>query len=93
MKNQKAIYVGVGGTAPGEWIDGSCVWHETKVYVHPLINGISENLWKRIYNETNEYRPMFGKDGSAVFTDMDEYQIVRKVNGKRIAIANITEVG
>ena len=89
----KEIYVGLGGTAPGEMNNGSCIWHHTKVYVHPLIEGISENLWKRIYNETNEFRPMFGKDGSAVYTDMDEYQIVRKINGKLIKIANITEVG
>ena len=93
MANQKAIYVGVGGTAPGEWENGSCVWHDTKVYVHPLIDGISDNLWKKIYNETNDYRPMLGKDGSKVYCDMDNYQIVRKLNGKEIKIANITEVG
>lgn len=92
MKNRE-IYVGIGGTAPGEWKDGSCEWHNTKVYVHSLIDGISNNLWKRIYNETNEIRPMFGKDGSKVYADMDEWQIVRVVNGKRIKIANITEVG
>lgn len=89
----KAIYVGLGGTAPGEWKDGCCNWHHTKMYVHPLIEGISENLWKRIYNETNEIRPMYGKDGSAVYTDIDEYQIVRMIGNKRIKIANITEVG
>lgn len=93
MTNQKAIYVGVGGTAPGEWNNGSCIWHDTKVYVHPLIDGISDNLWKRIFNETNDCRPMFGKDGSKVYCDMDNYQIVRKLNGKEIKIANITEVG
>ena len=93
MANRKAIYVGQGGTAPGEWENGSCIWHHTKVYVHPLIEGISDNLWKRIYNETNEIRPMFGKDGSKVYCDMDNYQIVRRINGKEIKIANITEVG
>ena len=93
MANRTAIYVGVGGTAPGEWENGSCIWHDTKVYVHPLIDGISENLWKKIYNETNEIRPMFGKDGSKVYCDMDNYQIVRKINGKEIKSANITEVG
>lgn len=93
MVNQKGIYVGVGGTAPGEWKDGVCEWHDTRVYVHPLIDGISDKLWKRIYNETNEIRPMFGKDGSKVYADMDEYEIVRIVSGKRIVIANITEVG
>ena len=90
---QMGIYVGLGGTAPGEWKDGSCEWHDTKRYVHPLIDGISANLWKRIYNETNEIRPMFGKDGSKVYADMDEWEIVRILNGKRIRIANITEVG
>lgn len=89
---QKAIYVGVGGTAPGEWENGSCLWHDTKVYVHPLIEGLSDNLWKRIFNETNEYRPMYGKDGSAVYTDMDGWQIIRKVGKQLIKIANITEV-
>ena len=93
MANQKAIFVGQGGTVPGEWNNGSCVWHHTKVYVHPLIDGISDNLWKKIYNETNDYRPMLGKDGSKVFYDEDNYQIVRKLNGKRIVIANVTEVG
>ena len=93
MASMKAILVGNGGTVPGEWNNGSCVWHHTKVYVHPLIDGISENLWKKIYNETNDYRPMFGKDGSAVYCDEENYQIVRKVNGKLIKIADITEVG
>ena len=93
MMNRKAIYVGVGGTAPGEWENGSCIWHDTKVYVHPLIDGISDNLWKKIYNETNEHHPMFGKDGSAVYLDDDNWQIVRKVGGKLIKIANVTEVG
>lgn len=88
---QKAIYVGAGDPAPGEWENGSCVWRDTRVYVHPLINGISEKLWKRIFNDTNEYRPMYGKDGSAVYTDMDGWQIVRKVGGQLIRIANITE--
>ncbi len=89
----KAIYAGIGGTAPGNWKDGQCIWHDTKVYIHPLIEGISERLWKRIYNETNEFHPIFGKDGSEVYTDMDEWRIVRKINGKLIKIANITEVG
>ena len=93
MANQKAIFVGNGGTAPGEWENGRCIWHDTKVYVQPLIEGISDSLWKKIYNETNDFRPMFGKDGSAVYCDMDNYQIVRKLNGKLIKIANITEVG
>ena len=93
MANLKAIFVGDGGTMPGEWGNGSCIWHHTKVYVHPLIDGISDSLWKRIYNETNDFRPMFGKDGSAVYCDMDNWQIVRKLNGKLIKIANITEVG
>lgn len=93
MANRKSIYVGFGGTAPGEWENGSCIWHDTKVYVHPLIDGISDNLWKRIANETNEIRPMYGKDGSKVYADFDEYEIVRILNGKRIKIANITEVG
>ena len=92
MANQKAILVGNGGTAPGERVNGSCTWHHTKIFVHPLIDGISDNLWKRIYNETNDYRPMIGKDGSKVYCDMDGYQIVRKLNGKLIKIANITEV-
>ena len=93
MANMKAIYVGVGGTAPGDWENGSCVWHDTKVYVHPLIDGISDNLWKRIANETCYVRPMYGKDGSAVYADFDEYAIFRKVDGKLFKIANITEVG
>ena len=90
---RKAIYVGLGDTVPGEWENGSCIWHHSKRYVHPLIDGISDNLWKKIYEETNEYRPMYGKDGSAVYFDDDNWQIVRKVNGKLIKIANVTEVG
>lgn len=93
MANQKGIYVGFGGTAPGEWENGSCVWHDIKVYVHPLIEGISDNLWKRLWNETNEYRPMYGKDGSAVYYDDEAYQIVRKIGGNVIPIANVTYVG
>lgn len=93
MANQKSIYVGLGGTAPGDWKNGSLLWHHTKMYVHPLIDGISDNLWKKIFNETNDLRPMYGKDGSAVYCDLDEYEIVRIINGKRIRIANITEVG
>ena len=93
MASVNGIYVGVGGTAPGEWENGSCIWHHTKLYVHPLIEGISENLWKRIANETCYVRPMYGKDGSAVYADFDEYAIFRKLNGKLIKIANITEVG
>ena len=90
---QKAIYVGVGGTAPGEWKDGSCLWHDTKLYVHPLIDGISDRLWKKIVDETCESRPMYGRDGSAVWFDCDEYQVVRKVDGALVKIANVTEVG
>lgn len=93
MANQKSIFVGLGDTVPGDWENGSCIWHHAKVYVHPLIDGISDNLWKRIYKETNEIRPMYGKDGSAVYTDMDEWQIVRKIGKKLVKIANITEVG
>jgi len=93
MENRKKIYAGEGGTVPGEWKNGSCIWHHTKIYVHPLIDGISDALLVRICNETCEFRPMYGKDGSAVYADMDEYRIFRKVNGQRIIIANITEVG
>ncbi len=89
----KAIYVGKGTPACGGWIDGRCEFHDSRRYVHPLIEGISANLWRKIYNETNEIRPMYGHDGSKVYTDIDEYEIVREVNGKRIRIANITEVG
>lgn len=88
-----AIYVGHGGTAPGEWKDGVCNWHRTKLYVHPLIEGISENLWKKIINETSEFNPMFGRDGSAVYADMDQWRVIRNINGREIKIANITEVG
>ena len=93
MESRKSIYVGIGGTAPGEWENGGCVWHHTKVYVHPLIDGISDNLWKRIYNETNDLRPMCANDGSAVYLDEDNWQIVRKVGKQIIKIADITEVG
>ena len=88
-----SILIGNGGTAPGVLENGRCIWHRTKVYVHPLIEGISENLWKRIYNETSDIRPMYGKDGSEVYTDTDSWQIVRRIGGKLITIANITEVG
>lgn len=86
----KEIFVGLGDTFPPA--DGCGIWEHEKVYVHPLIDGISDNLWKRIYNETNEYRPMYGKDGSAVYLDDENWQIVRKVDGKIIKIANVTAV-
>ncbi len=90
MSTRKAIYVGFGGTVPP--VDGCGEWEETRVYVHPLIDGISDALWKRIYNETNEYRPMYGKDGSAVYLDDENYMIVRKVGKEIIKIADVTEV-
>lgn len=90
MAVQKAIFVGLGDTVPP--VDGFGVWEHEKVYVHPLIEGISDNLWKRIWNETNEYRPMFGKDGSAVYLDDDNWQIVRKVGKTIIKIADVTAV-
>lgn len=93
MKNLKAIYAGFGGTAPGDWEDGSCVWHDIKVFIHPLIDGISENLWKKLWNETNEDRPMIGKDGSKVYYDDERYQIIRRINGQEIPIANVTYEG
>ena len=95
MAIQKAIFVGLGDTHPPVDDDGYTtfgIWEHEKVYVHPLINGISDNLWKRIYNETNEYRPMYGKDGSKVYLDDENWQIVRKVNGQTIKIANVTAI-
>ena len=74
MTSAKSVFVGFGGTTPGERENGSCIWRRTKIFVHPLIDGISDSLWKRIYNETNDFRPMFGKDGSKVFTDEDEWE-------------------
>ena len=88
MINRKEIYVGLGDTHPDD--DWSGKWEHEKVYVHPLIDGMSDNLWKRIYNETNEYRQMYGKDGSAVYLDEDNWQIVRKIGKKIVKIANIT---
>jgi hypothetical protein len=35
---------------------------------------------------------MYGKDGSKVYLDDDNWQIVRVVNGKKIKIANVTAV-
>ena len=95
MANQKAIFVGLGTTHPPVDDDGyitSGVWEHEKIYVHPLIDGISDNLWKKIYNTTDEDRPMYGKDGSEVFLDEDNWQIVRVVGGKTIKIANVTAV-
>ena len=93
MASVKGIYCGIGGTAPGDWENGSCVWNETKLFVHPLIDGISPNLWKRIVNETNESRPMYGKDGSKVYADFEEWGVFRRIGSDVIRIANITEVG
>lgn len=93
MNSRKPIYAGFGGTAPGDWENGSCEWHDIKVYVHPLIDGISETLWKKLWGETNEDKPMFGKDGSKVYYDDERYQIIRRLNGKEIPIANVTYVG
>ena len=84
---RKEIFVGLGDTHPP--VDGDGIWEHERVYVVPLIDGISDNLWKRIYNETNDYRPMYGKDGSAVYLDDENWQIVRRVNGKTIKIANV----
>lgn len=86
----KAIFVGLGDTVPP--VDGFGAWEHERVYVHPLIEGISDNLWKRIYNETNEYRPMYGKDGSSVYLDDDNWQIVRKIGKQIVKIANVTAV-
>ena len=87
---RKEIFVGLGDTHP---VDDWCgEWEHEKVYVVPLIDGISDNLWKRIYNETNEYRPMFGKDGSAVYLDDENWQIVRKIGKQIIKIANVTAI-
>lgn len=91
MNNNKAIFVGLGDTHPP--VDGFGQWEHEKVYVHPLIDGISDSLWKKIYNTTNEYRPMLGKDGSKVYLDDDNWQIVRVINGNTIRIANVTAVG
>lgn len=88
----KKIYVGYYSTIPGEVVDGVCTWNHTKLYVTPLIDGISDNLWKRICNETCERKPMFGKDGSAVFVDYDEYKVFRKIGTRYITIGTITEV-
>ena len=87
---RKEIYVGLGDTHPP--VDGFGEWEHEKVYVVPLIDGISDNLWKRIYNETNEYRPMYGKDGSAVYLDDDNWQIVRKIGKQIVKIANVVAV-
>ena len=84
---RKEIFVGFGDTHPP--VDCFGEWEHEKVYVVPLIDGISENLWKRIYNETNEYRPMYGKDGSAVYLDDENWQIVRKIGKQIIKIANV----
>ena len=84
---RKEIFVGLGTTHPP--VDGCGEWEHERVYVVPLIDGISDNLWKRIYNETNEYRPMYGHDGSAVYLDDDNWQIVRKIGKQIIKIANV----
>ncbi len=95
MATRKEIFVGLGTTHPVVDEDGYMTcgqWEHEKVYVVPLIDGISDNLWKKIYNETNEYRPMYGKDGSAVYLDDDNWQIVRKIGKQIIKIANVTAV-
>jgi hypothetical protein len=95
MATRKEIFVGLGTTHPpvDEYGRTTCgQWEHEKVYVVPLIDGISDNLWKRIYNETNEYRPMYGHDGSAVYLDDDNWQIVRKIGKQIIKIANVTAV-
>ena len=95
MATRKEIFVGFGDTHPPVDENGHMTygqWEHEKVYVIPLIDGISDNLWKKIYNETNEYRPMYGKDGSAVYLDDDNWQIVRKVGGQIIKIANVSAV-
>lgn len=95
MATRKEIFVGLGDTHPPVDENGRMTfgqWEHEKVYVVPLIDGISDNLWKKIYNETNEYRPMYGKDGSAVYLDDDSWQIVRKIGKQIIKIANITAV-
>ena len=38
----KEIFVGLGDTFPPA--DGCGIWEHEKVYVHPLIDGISDNL-------------------------------------------------
>jgi len=95
MATRKEIFVGLGTTHPpvdeyGCMTHGE--WEHEKVYVVPLIDGISDNLWKKIYNETNEYRPMYGKDGSAVYLDDENWQIVRKIGKQIIKIANVSAV-
>lgn len=95
MATRKEIFVGLGTTHPSVDEDGYMTcgqWEHEKVYVVPLIDGISDNLWRKIYNETNEYRPMYGKDGSAVYLDDDNWQIVRKIGKQIIKIANVTAV-
>ena len=52
-----------------------------------VLRGKIENVV--YYNETNDYRPMYGKDGSAVYLDDENWQIVRKANGKLVKIANV----
>ena len=92
---RKEIFVGLGTTLPPVDEDGYMTcgeWEHERVYVSPLIEGISDNLWKRIYNKTNEDRPMFGHDGSAVYLDEDNWQIVRKIGKQIIKIANVTAV-
>lgn len=92
---RKQIFVGLGATHPPVDEDGFMTcgqWEHERVYVVPLIDGISDNLWKRIYNETNEYHPMYGHDGSAVYLDDDNWQIVRKIGKQIIKIANVTAV-
>jgi hypothetical protein len=88
VMERREIYVGFGDTFPPE--DGSCgKWSREKVFVIPLIDGISDNVWKQIYKKTNEYKPMYEEDGSAVFCDDENWQIVRKVGGKCVKIADI----
>lgn len=92
---RKQIFVGLGRTFPPVDDEGrmtSGEWEHERVYVVPLIDGISDNLWKRIYNETNEDRPMFGKDGSRVYYDDEAWQIVRKIGKQIIPIANVSAV-
>lgn len=87
------IFVGFGGTAPGQMTDGICEWHRTRVYVLPEIEGISSRLWEKLANKTCEIRPMFGKDGSRVYADYANHEIVREIGGKRIRIATMVEEG
>lgn len=88
------IFVGFGRSFPPVDENGNPTrgeWERERVYIIPMIKGISEMLWKKIWNTTNDAHPIYGKDGSAVYFDEEGWQVVRVMtNGETVKIADVT---